>query len=82
MPGEAIYLEFPRTDGSSARWPLEKLDPTPVNNEVNFMRPVATEEALSLKWRTQIGREVAQLLGHAGKCIDLLSMLYGFLSTG
>ncbi|KAF8492491.1 hypothetical protein JB92DRAFT_3002743 [Gautieria morchelliformis] len=65
MPGKAYYLEFPRTDGSSTKWPLDKLDPTPVDNEVNFMRPIGREEALSLKWRTQIGQEVAKLLGHS-----------------
>lgn len=67
MSGSAIYLEFPRTDGSSTKWPLDKLDPTPVQNEVNFMRPIALNEPLSLKWRIQIGREVAKLLGHSGK---------------
>ena len=78
--GEAIYLEFPRTDGSSTRWPLDKLDPTPTNNEVNFMRPIDRKEALSLKWRLQIGREVAKLLGRAGEYIYHLLVTSGLLS--
>jgi hypothetical protein len=82
MSSTAIYLEFPRSDGSSSKWPLDKLDPTPVNNEVNFMRPVDHKEPLSLKWRVQIGREVAKLLGHAGGCIYRLLMLSVFLRRG
>ncbi|KAF8582734.1 hypothetical protein K439DRAFT_1391266 [Ramaria rubella] len=64
MP-KAVYLEFTRSDGSPEKWPVDKLDSTPVGGEVNFMRPIAHSESLSLKWRSQVGREVARLLGTA-----------------
>ncbi|KAF8517990.1 hypothetical protein BU17DRAFT_49021 [Hysterangium stoloniferum] len=57
------YLEFPRTDGSPQKWPVDKLDSTPSGGEVNFMLPIPFDDPLSIKWRIQVGREVAKLLG-------------------
>lgn len=67
VPHDALYLEFPRSEGTSSRWPLDRLDATPNDQgEVNFMRPIANNEPLCIKWRTQIGNEVARLLGLPG----------------
>jgi len=67
VPQDALYLEFSRSEGSPSRWPLDKLDTTPNDQgEVNFMRPIAINEPLCIKWRTHIGTEVAKLLGLPG----------------
>lgn len=58
-------LEFPRSDGTQAKWP-DKLDPTPLGGEVNYMRPIDYNESLAVRWRASVGREVAKLLGYEG----------------
>ncbi|GJJ11248.1 hypothetical protein Clacol_005480 [Clathrus columnatus] len=53
------------SDGTPEKWPdKDKLDPTPVGGEVNYMRPVEYNEPGAVRWRAFIGREVAKLLGY------------------
>ncbi|KIJ55353.1 hypothetical protein M422DRAFT_41343 [Sphaerobolus stellatus SS14] len=63
MPPKLISLRFRRSDGDQSKLPTDKLDPTPAEGEVNFMRPVSLTESLSVRWRTQVGKGVAKLLG-------------------
>lgn len=59
---------FPRSDGSSERWPTHKLDDTPnEQGEINFMKYLDHDDPSNIKWRSQTGREVAKLLGNPGK---------------
>ena len=55
-------IEIGATDANVTRWPKTTIPEPNKDGTVNFMRPVATEEEASIRWRTVIGQALAEKL--------------------
>ena len=69
LPPNPTWVEFPRTDGDSSKWPPNQTKIVESDGTVNWMRPVDIDESLCVKWRTEIGPRVAAVLGLPCKCL-------------
>jgi hypothetical protein len=65
LPTNPILLDFPRSDGDPSNWPLNTTFRVDDEGHVNYMREVAIDEPLSIKWRTEVGAILASRLNMA-----------------
>ena len=60
-------LGFPRTDGDSSLWPSDTRRIVDRGGQVNYMHPLELDDAQCIKWREDIGRQVAKKIGLPGQ---------------
>ncbi|OJA08512.1 hypothetical protein AZE42_09195 [Rhizopogon vesiculosus] len=65
LPPNPIFLDFPRSDGSTSKWPLNTTCHVDSEGHVNFMREVPLDEPLAIKWRIEVGAVLATRLNMA-----------------
>ncbi|KAH8093278.1 hypothetical protein BXZ70DRAFT_1010503 [Cristinia sonorae] len=59
IPDDAIFLEFPRSDGAKSNWPSNTNRVVDGSGAVNYMSPQTSEGAPSPIWRRGAGMHVA-----------------------
>ncbi len=59
IPDNPHWIEFPRTDGSTAHLPKNTTKIVDSEGQVNYMRPVAMDESLAIMWRVAVGTAMA-----------------------
>lgn len=62
LPPNPTFLDFPRSDGNTSNWPLNTTYQVDNEGHVNYMREVALDEPLSIKWRVDVGAALASRL--------------------
>lgn len=67
LPPDAVFIDFPRTDGDSNTWPADTERVVDAEGNVNYFRPYDHNEGTSVNWRKNIGPLVAAKLGLAGE---------------
>ena len=65
LPPNPTFLDFPRSDGNSSKWPLNTTCHVDSEGHVNFMREVPLDEPLAIKWRIEVGAVLATRLNMA-----------------
>jgi hypothetical protein len=65
LPENPIWLEFPRSDADSARWPTET-KMVIRDGEVNWYREVEEVESKNINWRRVVACAVANKMGKPG----------------
>ena len=68
LPPNAVYVEFPRTDGDSKTWPTTAEREIDGDGNVNYFRPVSIDESLAINWRKAVGPKIAEVMGLPRKC--------------
>lgn len=58
-PTDALWIEFPRTDGDQNRWPVFTGERDNDGN-INFLRPVDIDERSAVDWRKKVGKHLAE----------------------
>lgn len=71
-PADALWIEFPRTDGNRKRWPMFAGERDNDGN-INFFRPVDIDEKAAVDWRKKVGK-------HLAECRKLSSMFLPVIS--
>ena len=68
LPDNPEYLDFPRTDGDSSRWPPHEQTVRVVNEDghVDYMQYTPIEAGVCVRWRVVAGQAVARYLGLPG----------------
>ena len=74
LPDNPVWVDIPRSDGG-AQLPTNTERIVDSDGQVNYMRPVSIDEALSIMWRNQIGPRIAAVLGLPCKSCNVLSAL-------
>lgn len=64
-PSNPESIEIEATDGDVSRWPKNTIPEPGEDGNVNFMRPVSIEEEASKKWRTVIGKALAEKMRYS-----------------
>jgi len=59
IPQNPTFIDFPRSDGDPSNWPSNTTYRVDNEGHVNFMREVALDEPLSIKWRIDVGAALA-----------------------
>ncbi|KAJ7623176.1 hypothetical protein FB45DRAFT_924794 [Roridomyces roridus] len=67
LPDNPVYLDFPRSDGDAALWPINTTRIVDEEGCVNFMHPVALDEPLAIKWRVGVGDALSSQLSGLDK---------------
>lgn len=65
-PADALWIEFPKTDGDRNKWPVFAGE-RDNDGMVNFFRPVDINERSAVDWRKKVGK-------HLAECRNLSSM--------
>lgn len=65
LPPNPVFVELTRSDGDSSTWPTET-EPKVKGGEVNFYRPCGLDEAITNRWRMELGVHVAEKMGLPG----------------
>ncbi|KAG0709404.1 hypothetical protein DFH29DRAFT_229175 [Suillus ampliporus] len=65
IPANPNFLDFPRSDGDPGKWPTNTTPTVDSEGHVNYMRVVALDESLSIKWRVEVGAALATKLNMA-----------------
>ena len=73
LPTNPSYLDFPRSDGDPSIWPTNTTSRVDDEGHVNFMREVALDEPLTIKWRVEVGAALATRLNMAGEYSVLMT---------
>ncbi|KAI5833367.1 hypothetical protein K523DRAFT_265477 [Schizophyllum commune Tattone D] len=65
LPDNPEYLDFPRTDGDSSRWPPHEQTVRVVNEDghVDYMQYTPIDAGVCVRWRVVAGQAVARYLG-------------------
>ncbi|KAF7985154.1 hypothetical protein HWV62_7724 [Athelia sp. TMB] len=61
MPPNPKWIEFENSDGDESLWPTNTTEVVDREGHVNYMRPAALDESLSIKWRVEVAKGVAKL---------------------
>jgi hypothetical protein len=69
LPPNPEYLDFPRTDGDAKQWPTNTKEVVDAEGNVNYMKPLGTDDGSSVHWRSQIAMKVAERLGKPCKSL-------------
>ncbi|KAF9224013.1 hypothetical protein BS17DRAFT_704003 [Gyrodon lividus] len=59
LPPNPAFIDFPVSDGDEDQWPTNTTRILDSEGHVNYMRPVPTEESLSIKWRCEVAASLA-----------------------
>ncbi|KAJ7091415.1 hypothetical protein B0H15DRAFT_906443 [Mycena belliarum] len=62
LPPNAVFLDFPRSDGDSSLWPTNTTRQVDEEGCVNYMQHVGLDEPLSVKWRVGVGDAISVAL--------------------
>jgi hypothetical protein len=73
IPANPTFIDFPRSDGDSSKWPTNTTPHIDSEGHVNFMRQAALDESLSIKWRVEVGAALASKLNMAREYSFLIS---------
>jgi hypothetical protein len=57
------FLDFERTDGDAKQWPTNTKEVVDADGNVNYMKPIGTDDGQSINWRSQIALKIAERLG-------------------
>jgi hypothetical protein len=67
LPANPTWVEFERSDGDESNWPPNTTKVVDREGHVNYMRVAAIDEALSIKWRVEVGKALAGFMKLSGK---------------
>jgi hypothetical protein len=65
LPADPTFIDFPRSDGDPSQWPSNTAPRVDTEGHVNYMREVALDEPLAIKWRTDVGAALGSRLNMA-----------------
>ena len=64
LPPDPEWVTFSRTDGDPKRWPKNTTRLILEDGTVNYFDPLPIDHGQANKWRTQIGKAIAEKLGY------------------
>ncbi|KAH6915929.1 hypothetical protein BKA70DRAFT_1556492 [Coprinopsis sp. MPI-PUGE-AT-0042] len=59
LPSDAVYIEFPRSDGQTSKWPKNTTRIIESDGMVNYNEYVPLDHPTSQKWRKDVGMMIA-----------------------
>lgn len=75
---EPVYIDFPRSDGTSERWQSLRTE-NYIDNDgnVDYYYPVVERnDPLMIKWLSEVGKKVAERLEKTGKTCTFQLLRY------
>ena len=82
MPENPEWIVFTTSDGNSKRWPTNTtMNPEP-DGSINFMDPLDLDSAPAIKWRSQCGAGIAEILNMTDYGALILCAAYAIEGIG
>ncbi|KAI0289449.1 hypothetical protein BC826DRAFT_914503 [Russula brevipes] len=79
LPPDPEFLDFERTDGDAKQWPTNTNEVVDNGGEVNYMKPLGSDDSSDIHWRCHVAMKVAERLGRlSGKNYVLRSWPEGY----
>lgn len=66
LPANPRWIEFPQSDGDEKNWPTNTTREVDSDGHVNYMRVAPLDDPLSIKWRVEVARSLAQIMSMPG----------------
>ena len=63
LPPNPEFLDFERTDGDAKQWPTNTKEVVDNAGDVNYMKPLGSDDSSDVHWRCQVAMKVAERLG-------------------